>query len=147
MYQNICPANYYCPTGTVDYITGELAGDAINRGMNEEESNPYINIINSIYSVNDDIRMISTHDLHCLNGIDNDYSIRFKTDWIKEGKELKNPYLSYLRKHVPGRNVPYSNDPFYTGHDVNDKNNNISKNNYYDDNFNYLSDKDRKSVV
>ena len=84
--------------------------------------------------------MISRHDLHCLNGIDNDYTTRYQTDWIKEGEELKNPYLSYLRKHVPGRNVPYSNDPFYTGHDINENNSYSSTHNYHNDNYNYLTD-------
>lgn len=136
LYREICPPNFYCPTGTVDYMTGAMAGDAVNRGLSALEANPYLDRSHVVYTVVDDVRVLSGHDQHCLSGIDTDLSLRYTVSWLAEGAELNNPYLSYLRKHVDGKQVPYSNNPLLTGHNSTD-NNSMGEANY--DNHNYLS--------
>ena len=113
-----CPVGYYCPTGTGDHLTGLMAGDAVNRGLSAEDSDPFNDVSHVLYTVDNDVRVISLHDSRCFEGSDTALGLRYAVDWIPEMQELNNPYLSYLSKATPGREVPYSNDPDLTGHDV-----------------------------
>jgi hypothetical protein len=83
--------------GTADHRTGYIAGDAVNRGLNYEEANPYMNMNNVVYTINDDVRLLSTHDKKCLLGADPVLTLRYSTDWLAEGEDILNPYLLYLR--------------------------------------------------
>lgn len=116
----ICPPNYYCPTGTADHLVGHMAGDAANRGLTTEQANPYLGTDHVVYTVNDDVRMISNHDKRCLGGVDTDLVLRYTVDWHAEGEDLANPFLLYLLNHRPGNTyagdqVPYSNISIVTG--------------------------------
>jgi hypothetical protein len=73
-----------------------------------------------VYTVNDDVRMISNHDKRCLGGVDTDLVLRYTVDWHAEGEDLANPFLLYLLSHRPGNTyagdqVPYSNISIVTG--------------------------------
>jgi transposase len=83
--------------GTADHRTGYIAGDAVNRGLSYEEANPYRNMKNVVYTINDDVRLVSTHDKKCLLGADPKLTLRYSTDWLAEGEDILNPYLLYLR--------------------------------------------------
>lgn len=37
-----CYENHFCPTGTGDPRTGQMADDAVNRGLLAEEANPFL---------------------------------------------------------------------------------------------------------
>lgn len=75
-----------------------------------------MNTRNVAYTVTDDVRVISDHDLNCLNGINTDLPYRYTTNWIGEYEELYNPYLMYLRSHTNNGSVPYTNNAILTGH-------------------------------
>lgn len=115
-YRNVCPANYYCPTGTGDYLTGLVAGDAVNRRLNATMANPYLDESYIRYFANDDVRVISAHDKRCFSGIDTDLSLRYEVDWIPAEHDVVNPSLLYLYYPKPDH-TPYQNDSFVTGQD------------------------------
>ena len=86
-----------------------MAGDALNRGLTYDQANPYSNQRNVAYTVNDDVRVMSDHDKHCLSAIDLDLQLRYRQSWLPEGQEVKNEYLLFLLKAIPGRK-PYTNE-------------------------------------
>jgi hypothetical protein len=112
-YRNACPLGYYCPTGTGDYLIGLLAGDAVNRGLNDTIANPYTGEEFVRFVGTDDVRVISAHDHRCNLGIDTAISLRYEVDWVRPDEDLVNPSLLYLRNPVAGH-VPYQIDPVLT---------------------------------
>ena len=86
-----------------------MAGDSLNRGLPYDQANPYANQRNIAYTVNDDVRVMSDHDKHCLSAIDLDLQLRYTQSWLPEGQEVKNEYLLFLLKAIHGRK-PYTNE-------------------------------------
>lgn len=39
-----CYENYFCPAGTGNPLTGQMADDAVNRGLSVEQANPFLNV-------------------------------------------------------------------------------------------------------
>lgn len=39
-----CYENHFCPTGTGNPLTGQMADDAVNRGLSVEQANPFLNV-------------------------------------------------------------------------------------------------------
>ena len=114
-YRNLCEVGYYCPTGTGDYLVGVVANDAINRFLNETTANPFYDISNVRYVNVDDVRVISSHDKRCFDGIDTDISLRYVVDWIPEGKNIQNPSITFLRRAKKYK-IPYQNNSVLTGY-------------------------------
>lgn len=40
--RKVCYENHFCPTGTGDPRTGQMADDAVNRGLSAEQANPFL---------------------------------------------------------------------------------------------------------
>jgi len=97
-YRTLCPDNYYCPTGTGDVYIGTIASDAISRGLTAQEADPYNEIYHIRYAGDDDIRVISSHDRRCFEGVDEDLKLRYITEWIPAGDmdRLENIFLSFF---------------------------------------------------
>ena len=119
-YRTLCPVNYYCPAGTGDNVLGTIAGDAINRGLSAIDANPYYDRKYVRYIENDDVRVLSKHDLNCLDGIDQDLSLRYDVVWQGERSNQNNPFIRYLIEYTNNKSVPYTNDPLVTGQALND---------------------------
>ncbi|GMF36546.1 unnamed protein product [Phytophthora fragariaefolia] len=68
----ICPVGYFCPTGTVNPFFGEIANDALRRRLSSEDSNPFMYMNYTKYVDEGDIRIVSSHDMHCFDGVDDD---------------------------------------------------------------------------
>ncbi|CAM9134493.1 unnamed protein product, partial [Chrysoparadoxa australica] len=94
--RQVCPANYFCPTGTADIFMGRVADDAVNRGLDQDMSDPFASALHLKYLADDDVRVVSGHDLACFQGVDSDLSIRYRTRWLTEAEESNDPFLSYL---------------------------------------------------
>jgi hypothetical protein len=43
-YRQACLSGYFCPTGTADPLTGQMADDAVNRGLSAAEANPFLGL-------------------------------------------------------------------------------------------------------
>ena len=111
-YRTLCPLNYYCPTGTANNFIGSIAGDSINRRLSIQDANPYYEMIHVKYLGVNDVRIISTHNKRCFDGVDEDLALRYDTRWLSLTEGLNNPYISYLNK---GDKFPYQNISVLTG--------------------------------
>ncbi|CAM9426180.1 unnamed protein product, partial [Ectocarpus fasciculatus] len=109
-YRQVCYENYFCPTGTGDPRTGQMADDAVNRGLTAEQVNPFLNVDTLKYLGDEDVRMVSAHDLRCLAGTDTGHKERYFTRWLGEYAYPPNSLtVDYLRVARPGK-PPYTND-------------------------------------
>ena len=91
-----------------------LANDALNRRLTRNEADPNYERIHVRYTGNDDVRTISTHDLNCFEGSDEDLKLRYTRRWLYEEEGLQNAYLRYLikaRVTDGGAQLPYTKDP------------------------------------
>ena len=50
-----CYENHFCPTGTGDPLTGQMADDAVNRRLSAEQANPFLNA-NTLKYLGDEVR-------------------------------------------------------------------------------------------
>ncbi|KAG2952313.1 hypothetical protein PC117_g2905 [Phytophthora cactorum] len=73
-----CPAGYFCPTGTANPFFGEIANDALRRRLSSEHSNPFLHVNYTKYVGEGDIRLVSAHDMHCFDGVDEDLVAIFR---------------------------------------------------------------------
>lgn len=72
-----CPAGYFCPTGTSNPYIGEVADDALRRGLTALEANPFAGRTYTKYIGDGDVRIVSAHDMRCFAGADSDLLPRF----------------------------------------------------------------------
>ncbi|KAL4109781.1 hypothetical protein PRIC1_001476 [Phytophthora ramorum] len=86
----MCPAGYFCPTGTANPLVGEIANDALRRRLSSEASNPFLDVNYTKYVGEGDIRVVSAHDMHCFDGIDDDLLgiFRLRQDVNNAGKRI-----------------------------------------------------------
>ncbi|KAH7470624.1 Cell death abnormality protein 1 [Phytophthora ramorum] len=86
----MCPAGYFCPTGTANPLVGEIANDALRRRLSSEASNPFLDVNYTKYVGEGDIRVVSAHDMHCFDGIDDDLLgiFRLRQDINNAGKRI-----------------------------------------------------------
>lgn len=110
-YRTLCPLNFFCPTGTGNTLVGLMSNDAVNRDL--VEIDPGINSIHVTYKAKDVVFIASEQGYLCQEGIDTDLQLRYELEWLGEGQDLNNLYLSYLRTQTDGR-LPYQNDPIIT---------------------------------
>jgi hypothetical protein len=111
----LCPANYFCTTGTGDPFIGTVANDALCRQLTAVEANPFIDLRHVRYFEDNDVRIVSSHDALCFEGVDSEYLEQYLVNWYSEGSNLSNPYIDFLREARPGEN-PYQNTAILTGH-------------------------------
>jgi len=112
-----CPLNFFCPTGTANPLIGAIASDALNRNLNADLVNPFLNEQNVYYLNSNDVRLLSDHDLRCLLGVDADFEQRYKTQWFgKYSHPPANIYTDYLRNgtgphpYVQNKNITGTNE-------------------------------------
>ncbi|CAM9249368.1 unnamed protein product, partial [Phaeothamnion confervicola] len=110
--RELCPANYFCPTGTADPLAGQMADDAVNRGISATDANPFLDEAHVGYFGDDDVRIVSLHDLRCFVGIDDSERQRFYTRWLSEGDPPADVTIAYMREARPGLQ-PYVNRSDY----------------------------------
>jgi hypothetical protein len=53
-----------------------MADDAVNRGLTEDEANPFLNETYLKHFGTNDVRLFSAHDIRCMGGIDRDLKVR-----------------------------------------------------------------------
>ncbi|CAN0389078.1 unnamed protein product, partial [Laminaria digitata] len=105
-----CYENHFCPTGTGDPRTGQMADDAVNRGLTAKQANPFLGRDTLQYLGDEDIRLVSAHDLRCLAGIDTGHVERYDTRWLGQDADPPNSLtVDYLRVAREGR-PPYTNN-------------------------------------
>lgn len=116
--RNSCPADHFCPTGTASALVGAMADDALNQGLTRDQADPFRNVVNAKYLANDQVMLVSDHDLHCFLGADIDFYDRYKTEWKRNDTDPPiNLYNDYLRVPREGFH-PYVDDVNVTGQNV-----------------------------
>ena len=69
-FQGVCPEGYFCPSGTGQPLVGVMANDAINRGLDARQANPFTDIVECKLLPFERLpRCISQHDQNCFDGI------------------------------------------------------------------------------
>lgn len=43
-FGKVCYENHFCPKGTADPRTGQMADDAVNRGLSAQQANPFLDV-------------------------------------------------------------------------------------------------------
>jgi hypothetical protein len=82
-----CPEGYFCPSGTGDPVLGVMATDALRRGMNTSDSDPFRDLLfESWWDIkNFEPRMISAHDDRCFKGISPYLALQFEFKYHPNG--------------------------------------------------------------
>nr|CCA19102.1 conserved hypothetical protein [Albugo laibachii Nc14] len=81
-YKNPCPQGYFCPTGTSNPYLGFMANDGMRRQLNANQTNPFLNVSHARIISDGSIRLLSSHDLHCIYGVDQDLELKYKSTSI-----------------------------------------------------------------
>jgi len=76
-----CPSNYFCPTGTYDALLGKLASDALLRGLNATQANPFVPVAETGVMLPGETlpRDVSVHDEFCFAAVN--ATVRGMTSW------------------------------------------------------------------
>ena len=96
--EKMCPARYFCPTGTGNALLGAVANDAINRKISERFVNPQKQVVHMSYYGRDHFQLLSAHDIKCRSGSERSLRNRYQLERI---------YSHYNNKNV---NVYHSKD-------------------------------------
>jgi hypothetical protein len=118
-YRSLCPESYFCPSGTANPLTGQMVDDSVTRNLTIQQANPFYNTIHQKYLGDDDLRLLSDHDLRCLLGDDKDFETRYNVRWIHESIAPINEHITYLSRVREGKS-PYVNDSEVKGIQDND---------------------------
>ena len=115
--ENLCPTNFFCPTGTADSMLGLLAEDGMNRDIDEQHGNPNLNQTHIVYTGGEDFYLLGEHQKNCMDGVDSSLKHRYKVEWLRSFTDLPNSHIEYLVRSVD-RNSDGKSDPPY----ISDKN-------------------------